>query len=111
MQLLHQMLYTVSSKLDVMEARIEARIAALSEASVERNKGIHKRVDGLEERLWEIASKQIQPSKIGLLKVLGLLAQHWQILVMGLLMILGGLGVLKPDTIKALKSFIKGLGE
>ncbi len=111
MQFLQQMLYSVSAKLDMMEARIEARITALSDASIERNKGIHKRVDGLEERLWEIASKQIQPSKIGLLKVLGLLAAHWQIIIMGLLMLLGAMGVLKPDTIKALKSFIKGLAE
>lgn len=111
MQFLTQMLYGVSAKLDAMEARIEANIKALSEASIERNKGIHKRVDNLEERLWDIASKQATPSKISLLKALGLLAAHWQILVMGLLMILGALGVLKPDTIKALKSFIKGLGE
>lgn len=111
MQFLTQMLYVVSAKLDAMEAKLEAKIEALSAASVERNKGIHRRVDGLEEKLWEFASKQIQPSKLGLLKALGLLAQHWQILVMGLLMILGAMGVLKPDTIKALKSFIKGLGE
>lgn len=111
MQFLQQMLYSVSAKLDTMEARIEARITALSDASIERNKGIHKRVDGLEERLWEIASKQIQPSKIGLLKVLGLLAAHYQTVGMIILIVLGALGLLKPETIKALKVFIKGSGE
>lgn len=91
---------------------MRAEIRALSAASIERNKGIHRRVDRLEDKLDdELRNIRARTSSVGLLKVLGLLAAHYQTVGMIILIVLGALGLLKPETIKALKVFIKGSGE
>lgn len=99
---------------------VTAELRSHREASEERNRGLHKRIDRLEDRtnteFKEIRSKmervKLEATSVSstrwleivqlLAKPVMFLASHWQAIVWVMLTVLGFFGVKSPETIKAL---------
>lgn len=104
-----EMIYGILARIEGGFAGVRAEIQATREASEERNRGIHKRMDRFEDHtrseFREIRSKmervKAPPSPTSFLKVAGSLLAHWQILLTVLFVLVGVALGKSPDTIKA----------
>ncbi len=111
----HELIYGLRAKIEGGFAGVRAEIQATREASEERNRGIHKRMDRFEDHtrseFREIRSKmersKAPTSGLTYGSLLSALITHWDKVLAILLMAASAFGILSPDKAKSILGLTK----